>query len=234
MRRMNMKNLVLITLLISIAVSYTACKKTPDTPPVDDTDTTVYVPDFEWTGNQYVHSPLNFSGNQDSNNVTLTWTVGNFYEETVKGRAFTYTFKDAGTFNVTMASPEGKHNAVTKTLVITNGLERIAGSHQWNSILYRVKNGFPATIPVTTFSGDLELNIPDEYSIQFPDLQQLPYRGPYNMKLVQVTDSNMVFESDDKSATLGYDFDTHVAGFDIKQVRNDTTWRITSSASIYR
>lgn len=234
MRRMNMKNLLLITTLLSVTIAYTACKDKDPVNPDDNVIDTVYEPDFTWTGKQYIHQPLTFTGNQDNNTVTLTWYVGNFYEETVQSRVFKYTFKDAGTFNITMASPEGKHAAVTKNVVITNGVERLSGSNKWNNILYRSKTGYPGAIPVTTFSRTLELIIPDDYSIQFPDLPELPMRGPYVMKLVQITDSNMRFESDTEVAELAYNFKNNIAGFDIKQVRNDSTWRITGSASIYQ
>lgn len=229
-----MKNIAYL-LLLSFGLLSASCKKTSDDPAepaVDSTDT--FTADFTWTGRQYIHSPITFTTNHPSRDVTLTWYFGNEYEETKEGTSINYTFTQPGTYTVTVATANGGVLPVSKEIVITNGVSRITGTNSWNCLLYTVKNGFPGAIPNKSFMRDLEISVVNSTTVAVSDIPELPFRGPYQFHVERITDTDMLFKSKNDTATkLEYRYDTYAAGLQIRQVRNDTTWRINAGASIY-
>lgn len=228
-----MKRIPIYILMICLVVNYTACRKKDGDKDIDTNDTTVFKADFEWNSKEYIHMPILFKSNHDSEEVSLTWYFSDVEEQTVKGTTIKHTYHQKGTFNVTMATANGESPAVTKKITITHGLERVSGTHDWNHILYTVKNGYPGAIPNKTFGNTMTLSIPDDSTVIVPDIAQLPYRGPYTFKLTSISGENMVFAGKEEADEFSFTFNTNTAGLTIKQVRNDTFWRITSYANIY-
>lgn len=221
-----------IVLLAITFISLSACNKT-DEPLVTDDTTEVFKADFEYAGELYIHTPVLFTSNLKEKKQ-LTFNFGNLTEETFFGTSTTYTYTEAGTYNVVMAVVDGFGGTASKTIRITNGIKRVEGTYKWAHILYRVKNGFPNGIPNTSFEKTYSLNIVDDSTIHIPDIPQLPYRGPYTVKLKKITDSEMYLESDDGTASFGFNYNDFSGAINIKHVRNDTTWRIQAGASIIK
>ena len=213
-------------------ISFSACKK-PEEPVVVEDTTAEFKVDFDYTGELYIHTPVQFKSNLKEKKE-ITFNFGNLKEETLFGTGTTYTYTQAGTYNVVMAVVDGFGGTASKTITITNGIKRVEGTYKWTHLLYRVKNGFPNGIPNISFEKTYSLNIVDDSTIQIPDIAQLPYRGPYTVKLKEITENSMYLESDDGRESFGFNYDDFSGTINIKHVRNDTTWRIQAGASLIK
>lgn len=220
-------------LLITLVLVTAACKKKnadPADEPVDSSQ--LFKADFEWSGKQYVYAPILFTSNHETNDLTLIWYINNI-EKTSEGKTLQHTFEQPGRYTVTMSRANGGDNPVTKEITITNGLERVSGNQKWNCLLHKHKHGQSGQIQPESFQTQFELKIVDNYTLEIPDIPQMPLRGPYTLKLKEVTSEKLLLESEDKLKNMSYTYNDYTAGFEITQVRNDTTWRVTGLASIF-
>lgn len=223
-----MKYPLLILLALYLSFSVASCKK-DDPAPVDETPVQ-HTPDFEYTGKQYVYSPIKFTSNFKED-TKLTWNFGNGDEETIFGKEISYTYKEAGSYTVTMTIVDSFGGTVSKGITISNGPERVSGKHNWNFFL---KAGDPlAIMPTQTFSKELQLEIVNDTTIRIPDIPQLRIRGPYTVRKHEVNAKHLVYKTDDKKSELSYVFDNFTASMKIIQVHKDTVWTLTGVASIY-
>lgn len=222
-----MKNSVLFILLMSLVLTFNACKKDPPAPVVEEPP--VHVPDFEITGKRYVFSPVKFKSNF-TENKQLTWNFGNDKAETIMGTEISHTYETAGTYNVSMSIVDSFGGVVSKNIIITYGSERVSGKQEWHFFL---KAGDPiALLPTKSFSREFALNIINDTTIQIPDIPEMRQRGPYTVKKRQVTDSNMVYKSDDNRMEMSYKFANFTGGIKIVQLHKDTSWTLTGLATI--
>lgn len=226
------KLFTLILFAAFVLVYAGSCKK-KKTEPVPTEDTTKDAPDFTYTGYQYVFSPITFYSNFKEK-TQLTWYFGDNTEENIVGTEISHTYNAPGTYKVDMSVVDGFGGTATQFIKITSGTERIAGTYKWNFLLYTVKNGKVNGIPNKTFTMNMSLDISGDSTILIPDIPQLPYRGPYTVKLKKLTPNDFYFESDDGNSNLGFDYGNFNCGIEIKQVRNDTTWRVNGSATIIK
>lgn len=224
-----MKHHFVTIFLLSMVFAIAACnKETPD--PSGTGNPTPFIPDFEFTGTQYVYSPVMFTSNFPDD-MQLTWSFGDGEEETVYGRGTTYSYKEAGTYTVTMSIADSFGGFVSKNITISNGPERVSGKHNWNFFL---KGGDPvAVVPTQTFSRELEMEIVNDTTIRIPDIAQMRIRGPYTVTKHIVDAEKLVYRSDDAQVELSYTFNNFTAGMRIIQVHKDTVWTLTGVASIY-
>ncbi|MCB0698014.1 MAG: PKD domain-containing protein [Chitinophagaceae bacterium] len=228
-----MKYSVLLILAFGAVVALSACKKDPE-PAVIVDDTSVFQPDFEFSGQKYVYTPVTFTSNFEKD-VDLTWYFSDVVEKKVYGKGITYTYDKAGTYKVTMAVTDGVIGSVSKYITITNGPERVGGKHNWNFFLRKTKHGTsPTLIPTETISTSLELKVIDDTTIQIPDIPQMRFRGPYTVNKYEVTDSVLIYRSSDWQMEVNYTFNTSLAGITLIQASNDTTWRLDGTANIYQ
>ncbi|MBZ0099033.1 MAG: PKD domain-containing protein [Taibaiella sp.] len=222
-----MKYTVLFTLALGLACTITACKKEKE-PEVETPK--MHVPDFEYAGKQYVWLPITFKSNF-TENTQLTWNFGDGEEETIYGREIAHTYKEAGTYTVTMSIVDSFGGAVSKAITVTNGPERVGGKHKWNFFL---KAGDPlAVLPVQNFSRELTLDIVNDTTIRIPDIPQMRIRGPYTVTKYEVNAEHLVYKSSDLRTELSYDFNNGFAGMKIVQVHKDTAWTLTGGASFF-
>lgn len=222
-----MKYPVLLTLTLGLACTITACKKEEE--PVAETPK-MHVPDFDYSGKQYVWLPITFKSNF-TESTQLTWNFGDGEEETIYGREIAHTYKEAGIYTVTMSIVDSFGGAVSKAITVTNGPERVGGKHKWNFFL---KAGDPvAVLPVQNFSRELTLDIVNDTTIRIPDIPQMRIRGPYTVTKYEVNAQHLVYKSSDLRTELSYDFNTGFAGMKIVQVHKDTAWTLTGGASFF-
>lgn len=220
----------LFTFLITVVCATVSCKKDSPEPIVEEP--VVHVPDFEVTGQLYVHMPVKFTSNF-TQNTQLTWLFGDNTEQTILGRDITYTYTNPGTYTVSMAVTDGFGGTVSKAVTITNGTERVANKQDWNFFLTRYKHGAATNlIPPATFAGNFSLNIINDSTIQIPDIPQMRLRGPYLVKKVEVSATRMIFKSDDELTEFSYVFEDNMGGIKLTQVHKDTTWHLNGFATI--
>ena len=226
-----MKYPFLFLCALSLIISISACKKTPDDVVIDEP--VVKDLDFEASGKLYVYTPVIFKSNL-TENADLTWYFSDVVEKTVYGTEASYTYETAGTYKVTMALADGIGGSVSKFITITNGGQRMAGKHDWHFFLKRTKQGHdPSLIPTDAFSSSLTFDIVDDTTIQIPDIPQMRLRGPYIVNKQSVTDSTMIYKSKDMLMELSYTYHNSLAGMKIVQVHKDTTWKLDGLANIY-
>lgn len=225
-----MRNNTLFVLLLMIVCTAVSCKKEPDAAVV--VEPPVHVPDFEVTGQLYVHMPVKFTSNF-SQDKELTWLFGDNTEQTIMGRHITYTYTNPGTYTVSMAVTDGFGGTVSKAVTITNGTERVANKQDWNFFLTRYKHGAATNlIPPATFANSFSLIIVNDSTIQIPDIPQMRLRGPYLVKKVEVSATRMIFKSDDLLTEFSYVFEDNMGGIKLTQVHKDTTWHLNGFATI--
>lgn len=225
-----MKYYIVPILFALCLLSAASCKKEAEPEP----EPPVHVPDFIVTGEQYIHQPVKFRSNFNRD-VQLTWYYGNFAEQTVLGTESSYVFTSTGTFNVTMAVVDSSTagGTATKSVTITNGLDRIDGEQQWNFLVNKEKAGSPpGTIPPSSFSRKLTMNIISDTSILIPDIPELPYRGPYKVNLVYVTPKEMLLKSTDGRNEVSLAFGTSTGGLKLTQVSGGIAWHLHGYATI--
>lgn len=210
----------------------TACKKTTD--PVTTPGFTIDEPDFEVFGDLYVYSPIQFKSNFKES-TGLTWYFTDVDEETIYGTEISHTYKTAGTYNVSMAVTDGFGGTVSKPITITNGTERLSGESNWNFFLKPTIFGKdPKLIPAQQFSKKFSLTIVDDTTIKIPTFTQLRIPGPFVLHMNKVTDSVMVFKSDDHQMEVSLTFHNFTAGMKITQVYRDTIWKLDGGATMYQ
>lgn len=224
---------MILCLMAIVGISIYGCNKPAEDPVVPAEDTTEFNVDFEYAGELYIHTPVQFKSNLKEKKE-ITFNFGNLQEQTLFGTGTTYTYTEAGTYNVVLAVVDGFGGTVSKPVTITNGIKRVEGTFNWAHVLYTVKNGFPNGIPNVSFEKSYSLKIVDDSTIQIPDIPQLPYRGPYTVKLTKITDKDMELESENGREKFSYDYATFSGAIDIKHVRNDTTWKIMAGASLIK
>ncbi|HEY9178124.1 MAG TPA: PKD domain-containing protein [Flavipsychrobacter sp.] len=223
-----MKYSLVIAVAICVLAGAVACNKETTTP-AEETPKP-FVPDFTFSGKQHVYAPIVFTSNFPDD-MQLTWDFGNGDKETVQGKSITYSYKDAGNYNVTMSIADSFGGAVFKEIFISNGPERVGGKHNWNFFL---KGGHPVSVvPVKTFNHELKMEIVNDTTIRIPDIAQLRVRGPYTVKKYIVDAEKLVYRSDDAQVELSYTFNSFTAGMKIIQAHRDTVWTLTGVASIY-
>jgi len=222
-----MKNSVLFILLMSLVLTFNACKKDPPAQVVEEPP--VHVPDFEIIGKKYVFSPVKFKSNF-TKSTQLTWNFGNLKEETVMGTEISHTYETAGTYAVSMSVVDSFGGTVSKNITITYGSERLSGKHKWNFFL---KAGDPiALLPPQSFSKEFALNILNDTTIEIPDIPQMRKRGPYTVKKRVVDGIHMLYKSDDNLMEMSYTFEDFMGGIKIVQVHKDTSWTLSGYATI--
>ena len=226
-----MKYPVLIVLILTVCFSISACKKTVD--PIVIEGPAEFEPDFEATGKLYVYTPVVFKTNLKES-ADLTWYFTDVDERTIYGTEASFTYTKAGTYKVTMAVADGIGGPVSKFITISNGAQRVQGMHKWIFFLKRTKHGAdPTLIPADAFTNSLSLNIVNDTTIEIPDIPQMRLRGQYTVKKHSVTDSVLIYRSDDMLMEISYTYHNSLAGMKIVQVYKDTTWKLDGLANIY-
>ncbi len=227
----SMKNPFLLILSLCVVFGIAACKKKQSDIVVEDHVKPEL--DFEFSGKLYVYTPVIFKTNLKES-ADLTWYFNDVVEKTVYGTETSYTYDKAGTYKVTLAVADGIGGTVSKFVTISNGGERVSGMHDWHFFLKRTKYGHDASlIPTDAFTNSISLKVVDDTTIQIPDIPQMRLRGPYIVNKHSVTDSVMIYKSQDMLMELSYTYHNSLAGMKIIQVYKDTTWKLDGLANIY-
>lgn len=226
-----MKKLMVLMVSCIVTFSFQACDKEK----AEEVNTVATEPvNFEAIGYQHILSSITFK-TELKKSKKLTWQFGDGESTVVNDIQVSHTYTLPGTYPVTLDVEDGKEGTGTIYLTIKNDTKKLTVSRRWKLLLNRTKDGNPPTyLPYNYYEQVLKPTLANYNTIEIPNIDNMPARGPYTVTLNEIYDSSLIFRNHDSTIRLSYNKQGSQFGLSIILKEGDTTYKLDGKADVFQ